>query len=604
MVNKKNFSKGIFNWSFFAIVLAAIILLNIIGSFVYKRMDMTADQRYSLTNGTIEFLENEGNFENRMNLKIYLDGNLPAELKLFKNAIEDKLKEFKQFAGDRIEYQFINPNVGTENEQQALFEILYAKGKGILPMDVVYTKDGSQSQLLIWPGAVIDYGGSTINTIQFLPGTTPGKPYNINGITEMIENSINNLEYMLLSSMRRTIQKNKPRIAFLQGHGELNYQQTQRVRALIAPYFAIADLTINDSIAALDNVDGLVIARPTKRFTDKELYVIDQFVMRGGRLLCFLDALNLNEDSLNLKGVTHTTRNETGLERMLFDYGLKINDNYVVDVRCAPKPVPFAKQSMIPWFFHVLASPTIHPISKNIEPVLLKYANEIQFVGNSEVTLTPILTSSTNSNATGLAPMVSLAMPLNYGKNPELIGNPSDENNKRCLAGLAEGKFESHFKNRIVEEFANNPIAKYKEKSAKEGKVLLIGNGRFIANSYDSMPTKDGLKMMYRPTEFNDLRMDAELAKIGYPLYSGNQEFFQNLTDYMLGEHSVLDIRSRQIDIHAIDKEKVKTESGFYKAINLIVPIIVILIFALVMSVVRKRKYTKTEQVKENHFKK
>jgi ABC-type uncharacterized transport system involved in gliding motility auxiliary subunit len=118
------------------------------------------------------------------------------------------------------------------------------------------------------------------------------------------------------------------------------------------------------------------------------------------------------------------------------------------------------------------------------------------------------------------------------------------------------------------------------------------------------MPTKDGLKMMYRPTEFNDLRMDAELAKIGYPLYSGNQEFFQNLTDYMLGEHSVLDIRSRQIDIHAIDKEKVKTESGFYKAINLILPIIVILIFALVMSVVRKRKYTKTEQVKENHFKK
>jgi gliding-associated putative ABC transporter substrate-binding component GldG len=591
MAEKKKFSKSIFNWSFFAIVIAAVILLNIISSFLYKRIDMTEDKRYSLSAGTIDFLENPDNFQNRLSLKIYFDGKLPAELKHFRNSIEDKLKEFKQYAGDRIEYQFIDPNVGSENEQQALFESLYGKGKGILPMDIVYMKDGSQSQMLMWPGAVIDYGGSTVNTIQFLPGTSPGKPYDLNGITEMIENSINNLEYMLISSLRRATQKSKPRVGFLQGHGELTFAQTQRARSLIAPYYAIADVAINDSLAALDNIDGLIIARPTQKFSDRELYIIDQFVMRGGRLMCFLDALNLDEDSLNKNGMTHTTRNETGLERMLFDYGLKLNDNYVVDARCAPKPVPFAKQSMIPWFFHVLASPTKHPISRNLEPVSLKYASEIQFVGNSKNTLTPILTSSTNSNVTGLAPMVNLGMPLNYGKNPELIGNPTAEINKRCLAGLAEGKFESYFKNRIVEEFANNPLAKYKQNSTKEGKVLLIGNGRFIANSYDSMPAKNGVDFMYRPTEFNDLRMDAELAQVGVPLYFGNQEFFQNLADYMLGDHSVIDIRSRQIDIHAIDKEKIKSDATFYKIINLLLPVVLVLLFALVMSYIRKRKY-------------
>lgn len=591
MAEKKKFSKGIFNWSFFAIVAVAIILINIISSFLYKRIDMTEDNRYSLSEGTIAFLENPDNFQNRLSLKIYLDGNLPAELKHFRNAIEDKLKEFKQYAGDRIEYQFINPNVGSENEQQSLFESLYGKGKGIIPMDVVYMKDGSQSQLLLWPGAVIDYGGTTVNIIQFLPGTPPGKPYNLNGITDMIENSINNLEYMLISSLRRATQKSKPRVGFLQGHGELSFAQTQRARALIAPYYAIADVTINDSLAALDNIDGLIIARPNQKFNQRELYIIDQFVMRGGRLMCFMDALNLDEDSLNKNGMTHTTRNETGLERMLFDYGLKINDNYVVDARCAPKAVPFAKQSLIPWFFHVLASPTSHPISRNLEPVSLKYANEIQFVGNSKNTLTPILTSSPNSNVTGLAPMVSLAMPLNYGKNPELVGNPTDEINKRCLAGLAEGKFESHFKNRIVEEFAKNPISKYKEKSSKEGKVLLIGNGRFIANSYDSMPAKNGQGFMYRPSEFNDLRMDPDLAKVGVPLYFGNQEFFQNMADYMMGDHSVIDIRSRQIDIHAIDQEKVKSDGDFYKVTNLLLPVLLILLFAFIMSVIRKRKY-------------
>jgi ABC-2 type transport system permease protein len=586
-------TRGIFNWTFLAVFIAGVVIVNIIASLLYKRIDMTEDKRFSLTEGTLEFLDNKNNFDNRVNIRIYLEGNLPAELKHFRNTLEDKLKEFKEYAGDRIEYQFIDPNVGTEGEQQALWESIYAKGKGIIPMDVVYMKDGAQSQMLIWPGAVIDYVGSTVQNIQFMPGTPPGKPYSIDGLTDMIENSINNLEYILISSLRRATAKSKPRIAFLQGHGELTFAETQRVRALIAPYFAIADVTINDSIAALDHVDGLVIAGPHKRFTDKELYIIDQFVMRGGRLMCFLDALNLNEDSLNMKGVTHTLRNETGLGRMLFDYGLKLNDNYVVDARCAPKAVPFAKQSLIPWFFHVLATPTKHPISRNLEPVSLEFTNEIQFVGNSKNALTPVLTSSTNANVTGLAPLVNLAMPLNYGKNPELIANPEDEVNMRCIAGLAEGYFESHFKNRIVEEFAHNPIAKYKEKSTKEGKVFLIGNGRFIENSYDSMPARDGNGFMYRPTEFNDLRIDKNLAQLGIPLYFGNQEFFQNLTDYMMGDNSVLDIRSRQIDIHAIDQEKVKAHANFYKVVNLLVPIALVLIFALIMAYLRKNRYAK-----------
>jgi gliding-associated putative ABC transporter substrate-binding component GldG len=593
MAEKKKVGKGLFNWTFLLIVGVGIVIVNIIGSLVYTRLDMTEDKRYSLAEGTITFLENDANFENRLNIKIYLEGNLPAEIRLFRNAIEDKLKEFKQYAGDRIEFQFINPNVGPEAEQQLLFENLYSRGKGIIPMDVVYMKDGSQSQLLLWPGAVIDYGGTTVQNIQFLPGTPPGKPYTLEGLTEILENSLNNLEYILVSSLRRATQKVKPRIGFLQGHGELTFAQTQRARALISPYFAIADVSLNDSLAALDGLDGLIIARPTQKFNDKELYIIDQFVMRGGRLMCFLDALQLNEDTLNANGITHTTRFETGLERMLFDYGLKINENLVVDARCAPKSVPFAKQSLIPWFFHVLATPGDHPIARNVEPVALKYANEIQFVGNSKNTLTPILTSSTNSNVTGLAPMVSLAMPLNYGKNPELIANPTDEINKRCLAGLAEGRFESHFKNRIVDDFAKNPIAKYKEKSTKEGKVFLVGNGRFIANSYDSMLSRTGTEFMYRPTEINDLRMDPELAQLGVPLFFGNQEFFQNLTDYMMGDQSVLDVRSRQIDIHEIDKEKVKTDAGFYKALNVLLPILLILIFAFLMAWIRKRKYAK-----------
>lgn len=594
MAEKKKVVKGIYNWTFMAIVIVAIILVNIISSFVYTRIDMTEDQRYSLADGTVDFLENTQNFKSRLNIKIYLEGNLPAEIKHFRNAIEDKLKEFKQYAGDRIEYQFINPQVGTEEEKRELFENIYADGKGILPMDLLYMKDGSQTKMMLWPGAVMEYNGSTVSTVQFLPGSRTSEPYQLNDVYSMIQNSVNNLEYMLVSSIRKSTQEYRPRIGFLQGHGELEYKDTQRARGMISPYFSIADVELKDSIGSLDNIDGLIIARPRTKFSEKDLYLIDQFVMRGGKLMCFLDQLELPIDTLNATGSTHTTRYNVGLDRILFDYGMKIKDNYVIDAQCGVKMVPFANQSAIPWFFHVLATPSSHAITRNVEPVSLEYASEIKFVGSDpKVALTPILTSSTNSAATGLAPMINLMMPNNYGKNPVLAPDPTDSNNISCLAGIAEGWFESAFKNRLVDAFANNPDAKMLKKSSKEGKVMVIGNGRFIANKYDSMLNRQGTAMMYRPRQLNDLQYNEDMARLKIQHFFGNQEFFQNVTDYMMGDNSVLDLRSRQIEIHEMDNDKVKNDGTFYKLMNVGLPIVIILLFGFVMSYMRKRKYAR-----------
>lgn len=595
-MEKKSLFKGVYNWTFLLIFIAAVILVNIIGSYLYFRYDATADKRFSLSQGTIDFLKENKGFNNRLSLKIYLEGNLPAELKRFRNAIEDKLKEFKQYAGNRLEYEFIDPNKGSEEDKQFLWEELYAKAKGIMPMGLSYMKDGTQTQMMLWPGAKIEYGGSTVNHIQFLPGTPEGKYYTLGEqFDAQIQNSINNLEYMLISALRRSTQKEKQRIAFLQGHGELNYQQTQRVRSLISPYYKVEDIYLNDSIDALNRVKGLIIARPTRPLSEKDKYLIDQFLMKGGRVMCFLDKLELNKDTLAMKGIAHTTRYNLELDKMLFDYGIKVNDNYVIDVRCAPKAIPSSKTPLIPWFFDVRATQTKHPIARNLDPVMLRYVSEIQFVGNSKsIVSSPILTSSSNSSVTGLAPLISLAFPMNYGPNPILAQNPEDEDNKICLAGLVEGMFESHYKNRLVEAFAKNPEIHFKEKSTAEGKVLVVGNGTFIENTYDSMPGKNG-KMMYRPQAFNNLRFDETMAKIEgmQPLVYGNQEFFQNLVDYMMGDNSVLDLRSKQIDVHAIDKEKVKQEAGFYKTINMIIPSLVIIIMAFIFFFLRRRKYTR-----------
>ena len=594
---KFNFTKGLYNWTVLGLLAAVLVLLNFIGSMLYFKLDMTKDQRYSLANSTVNYLSDKKNFENRISIQIYLDGNMPSELKNFQNALKDKLKDFKRIAGTRIEFLFTDPNVGTEDEINALRAQLYDRGKGILPLEILYLKDGTQSQMLLFPGALLSYSVNGITkegVVQFLPGTQPGRPYALEQMSEMIENALNNLEYNLLSAMRRLTQTSKPTIAFLQGHGELNPAETMRARALISPYYQIKDVALNDSIAALKDVDGLIIADPQIPFSQKDLYLIDQFVMRGGKLLCFMNTLALNEDTLNATGMTHTTRKNLLLDRLLFDYGIKIKENYVLDANCAPKIVPFAETAFLPWFYHMLATPSLHPMTRNVDPISLKYANEIEFVQLPKAQLTPILTSSSNSIPSGLQPLVNLALPLNYGKNPKLVDNPEDPINKLCVAGLSEGFYQSHFKNRIVAEFANSKDANYLEESQKETKILVVGNGSFIRNSYDSILDPQKINSyLYRPIAINELKVDAELAQRRIPIIFGNQELFQNMVDYMMGDNSVLDIRSRQIDIKEIDKEKVKSSSLFYKSMNMMLPLLLILALAFVMNWIRQRRYTR-----------
>ena len=594
--------KKFYNWILLGIIVGVVVFLNIIGTFVYSRIDMTEDERYSLSSGSIEFLDKmredgkKNNKVNRLYLKIYLEGKLPAEIKRFRNAIEDKLAEFKEIAGNRIEYEFIDPLEGTEAEQNSLFQILYNKGNGIIPLEIVYQKDGSQTQMTLWPGAEIEYEGFTKNYIQLLPGSPQGQPMQLSKefSETTIQNSINNLEYMLISALRRTIQKQKPRIAFIGGHGELRFAETQRVRSLLEPYYSVEDLTLNDSLRALDGFTGAIIARPRTSYSDKDLYILDQFVMRGGRLMCFFDKLTFPQDSLNRTGMVSTIRTELGLDKMLFDYGIKTNDNYVMDVRCAPIQTPFAKQSLLPWFFYVAATPTKHPIARNIEPVMLRYASQIQLIPGETRLVSPVLTSSTNSRVTGMAPLISLAMPMNYGKVPVLADNPTSERNKICIAGLSEGRFDSHFKNRLIDEFAKNKESGFITRSTEEGKVMVVANGSFIANYYDSMPNKTG-KMMYRPISFNNLRYDEVMAQMRMqPLIYGNQEFFQNMVDYMMGDNSVLDIRSKQIDIHPIDKEKVKDQRTKYMLINIVLPSSFIILLAILLFYLRRRRYARS----------
>ncbi len=596
MAASKSVKKGAYNWSFFFIALTALVLFNIIGWFLYYQFDATADKRYSLSKGTITFLQNDQDYIERVNLQIYLEGDLPAEVKRFQSALMSKLKEFKKYAGKRLEYEFIDPTTGSEDEKRSLYAQIFAEGKGILPMNLSYQKDATKNELLLWPGAIVTYNGAVVDQIQLLPGTARNQSYTLDqNFENQVQNSINSLEYMLVSTIKRVITQKKPRLAILQGHGELTYGESQRARFLIAPYFSLEEVTINNRIDALDGFDGALIACPKTPFNERDKYVLDQFLLKGGRLMFFIDQLAVNDDTLQRIGTTHSQRTELRLDRMLFDYGIKMNDNFAVDAKCSPIAAPGLSQPAMPWYYYIRATPAMHPITRNLDPVLLKYASTIEFVGNDKNKKTPILTTSTNATASGLAPLISLGMPQNMGKNPQFADNPEEETNKMMLSVLVEGNFESHFKNRIVSEFSNNKVIKYLPKSIKEGKILVVSNGGFLRNSFDSVINPQTKQKETQPIKFNELKYDVTLAQanITQQLIYGNQEFFQNMTDYMLGDNSILDVRSKQIDIHPIDKDKIATDGSFWKFLNLLLPSLIVILLGVIINYLKKRKYTK-----------
>ena len=590
---KSVFSKfNVYRWLILVLILVFIVLINVIGHYTSFRFDMTEDQRYSLSPGTEKFLKGVKKFDNRISIKIYLDGELPSELRSFKNSLEEKLKDFKNTVGNRIEYTFINPNVGSEKDKEILYDELYSKGKGILPMEVKYTKNAKETKMMLWPGAVLSFAknGMPVETVvQLLPGTSPDRPFLLNQMPDVVENGLNNLEYNLVSALRRLTTIERKKIAFLQGHGELNDYETRIAKSLIAPYYFIENVTIDGYIKALDDYDALIIADPKQPFSEADLFTIDQFVMKGGDLMCFMNTLEINKDTLFAQGYTHSSRKNLRLEHMLFDYGFKINDNLVMDVNSIPKYDIRFKESRVNWYYQILATNTAHPITKNIEPVAMEFVNQIEFTNKNVV---PILTTSSNSNHSGLAPIVELNMAFNFdGNNPKLNNNIKNKDNQLCIAALAEGKFNSYSYNRVAIKDTANPNAQKLKSSKSASKIFVIGNGEFMKNSYRLIQSRNGPKPDFKG--FNELKMNSDDVSLNVNRMIGNQDFFLNIVDYMMGNKYMLDIRSKQIDVREIDKEKVNKHANYYKLINLVIPISIILLTGIIIGVIRRIRFTK-----------
>lgn len=571
-----------------AIALAVLILINIIVSFVDFRVDFTGDQRYSLTDSSIDFLNSDTILTDKILFKIYLEGEFPAEVKRLQTAVRDKLDEFKYYAGSNIQYEFINPNKGSVEDQEALKEQLFNKGQGIRPIDITYRSQGSSNIIEVFPGAVVEYRGVTVDHIRFLEGGQ----YRLDArLNDQVQKGINSLEYKFMRVLAKATRTEKKKLAFVHGHGELGIPYTQGARRNIEDSYSIDDVVIDGKLNALDIYDGIIIAEPTEKFSGKDKFIIDQYLMQGGNIMVFNNPLEINNDTIRRTGKTHSVRKRTGIGDLLFDYGIKLNEDLVVDANYDIFAMPGIPKGFVNWYFYVRASGTDHPISSMVNPVKLPYASSLQFVQTkNKVKPSVILTSSSNSKPFGNAPLLSIAMESQFGENPIFQEDPKNENNRSMLGGIVEGEFESAFKNRIVSTYSDNPDAKMLDKSTAPGKLMVIGNGTFFKNTYyDSISVPEENRYRYVPRLPRGREIDELFAGRGF----GNFEFFENCVDYMLGESTLLSIRSRTIDLHPTDKLKIEKDGGFYKFINIAIPLLFIVVMAIVVFAIRRYKYVK-----------
>ncbi|MFK8044566.1 MAG: gliding motility-associated ABC transporter substrate-binding protein GldG [Crocinitomicaceae bacterium] len=572
----------------FVLIAGILVLINVIASFFNWRVDITEDKRYTLSENTIELLKTEDRLKDRIFFKIYLEGNLPSDMQSIRNNIQNVLDEFVAYAGDRVQYEFIDPN-GEDDDKfnREVQDKLYNKGQGILPTRVQNFESNSAEEFYVWPGAIIEYGGTTVDVVQFFDRPTIVLGENLQGL---VDNTVNDIEYKLISCIRRVTNTKPKSIGFLQGHGELSEKRTQEVRDALKKDYRVGDIEIEGSIHALEGIEALVVAKPTERFSEKDKFVIDQFIMNGGKVLWLVDPILFNEDSLVFTGETYGFAEDLNIQNdLLFKYGARINNDLIMDNVCTHEFIPPLHMSFpgTPWYFYPLVQSGDHPIVKNLDPIKFEYVSSVEIVNKNDTKVKKtVLLNSSNESKRLLAPIR-----INYGFVAEQFkpdfSKPKFGNNP--MAVLLEGEFSSPFKGRISSSFADSDAFETKYIS-KPTKMIVVGDGNLIDGSYSFY--KKGKKNM-APIPLNVDRFQVKTKNGSAKFHYGNKEFILNAIDYLLEDASLLAIRSKSISLRMLNSDKVKSEKSFWKGVNIVFPIMFICVFGFVLLLIRRNKYAK-----------
>ncbi len=563
----KEKSKGIL--SFFSVI-AVIFILVMCSNIFYAKFDLTSDKKYTLTEQTTNLLEN---LDDVVQFKVYLDGDeLPSGFVKLKKSINEILLEFVSESYNNIEFEFIDLyDIESKNKREK--EIQRLQSIGIPNLSFGLKKDnGSSSNFHVTPGVEVFYKGKSVGANLLETSET--------NYDKNFKTSIENLEYQLSNAIRKLVRERAQNIGFLQKHGESGQMELKDLAQTLSEYYNIGPVFIeNDGqfdLNALGLIDVLVVAGPKTSFNELELLIIDQFIMKGGRALFLLDGIHAEIDSLRFAPYFPALPFNSNLEKLLYSYGIRINNDLVEDQQCTKIPIntgPAGSQSrteLYPWvYFPLLFSENNHPTNINLDPIKVEFASTLDSIGATGITCTSLLKTSGQNRF--------VKTPTRIGFEDAVAGIKDEKYHSRkgSIAMLAEGEFTSYFKNRILPEgFLTHKKLITKSDS---GRIAVISSGTFANNIILS----------------DETTMPLGADRYNKSLFYDNKLFLLNLINYLSGDENLIAVRSKNIDLRLLNTKKVKNEKDKIKAINVVVPPLLILIGSLIFSFMRKRKYAK-----------
>ncbi len=545
-----------------------ILLANFIGSYAFKRFDLTSEKRYTLASSTRQLL---AKLDDQVYLKVYLSGDFNPAFTRLKNESREILDEFRAYSNNQVQYEFITPGDGmTREETNSLEKQLY--DKGLMPEDVTTRGKDKTTQARIWPGAIISYKGKE-SVWQIFSRQTPG----IDSETS-VNNSVEELEYSLTNAIRKLQKTKKPEVTFLQGHGEADTLKQYSFMYALSEYYRVNTLQIakGHELSALKGTDLLVITQPDSIFPDRDLYVIDQYIMNGGKVVWLIDPVQTNTDSLR-KGYTMGLNRPLGIEEMLYKYGVRLNSELVMDLQCGYYNINVGYQNgqprfqLFPWLYTPLILPASnHPIVKNLDLIKFDFASTLDTITSAHgIKKTILLSSSKNTKTVPTPARIYLSMVKIRQRESQF------KNSYQPMACLLEGEFNSFVENRLPAALLNDTAFKHID-HGKNTKMIVVADGDVALNDINKSTRQVFPLGFDRNTRQN----------------FANKTFLLNCVNYLLDDEGMLQLRSREVKLRLLDKKKISLQKHKWQFINVALPLLLVLLFGVLQYYLRKRRFT------------
>lgn len=537
-----------------------LVLINLLSSEFFFRLDLTEEKRYTIQEPTREMLRS---LDDNIYVEVFLEGELNAGFRRFQKAIQETLEMFRIYSDNKVQYSFTDPATALSQKARSEFMADIAS-KGIQPTNVIENRDGNRVEKIIFPGAVISYAGAE-EGVMLLKGNKAGSP------EEEINQSIEGIEFELANAIYKLTEADPKQIGFLSGHGELHGLNGLALQEAVSELYLARNVQLSDD--ALADLEALVIAKPVAPFSPADKYKLDQYIMQGGKVLFLLDRLDASMDSATQAGY-FAFPYQNNLEDQLFKYGVRINPDLIQDRYAGRYPVITGRRAdgtpqiqLMDWpFFPLINRFADHPVTHNLDMVLTRFVSSIDTVKAEGVSKTPLMFTSQYSR--------KLVAPVNVNINELRQNLPVDQFTESFIpvAWLLEGEFTSLYKNRFLPDGVDQ--ASFKEGSVP-AKIIVVSDGDLARNEVNS---RTGQR---QPLGFDPFT--------NYTF--ANRDLLLNMIAYLVDENGLIRARNKDIKIRPLDREQASAGKIKWQIINLILPLVLLILYGVARSYWRKRKW-------------